>query len=200
MPDAGRVVTGSAKGLRLDAPGEGTRPLADKLKQGLFASLEAEGVLSEEGAFLDLFAGSGAAGIEALSRGLRRAVFVESDRRACRVIEGNLRRAGLAGGTVVRADVLRFLRSDAGAAGAPFDACLVDPPYAQPLLGPALELLADSSRGWLGQRSRVVAKHHWRSPPDERLAGLCLARRRRYGDSALSFYAQDGENDVQEEG
>src|SRR5881392_3674445 len=88
MSDAGRVIAGSAKGIRLRAPGPGTRPLADRVKQTLFAVLEPD---LGEARFLDLFAGSGAAGIEALSRGAASATFVEKDARAATVIADNLR-------------------------------------------------------------------------------------------------------------
>ena len=81
MPDAGRVVTGSAGGLRLAAPGPGTRPLSDKVKQALFSLLLAEREDAWEHGLLDLFAGSGAAGIEALSRGSPQAVLVEKQTR-----------------------------------------------------------------------------------------------------------------------
>ena len=79
MPDAGRVIAGTARSIRLDAPGPGTRPLADRVKQTLFAILEPD---LPRARFLDLFAGSGAAGIEALSRGAAHATFVERDQRA----------------------------------------------------------------------------------------------------------------------
>jgi 16S rRNA (guanine966-N2)-methyltransferase len=188
MPDAGRVVTGSAKGFRLAAPGTGTRPLSDRVKQALFGILEAEGVLDEEGSFLDLFAGSGAAGIEALSRGVRSAVFVERDRRAAGVIESNLRRSGLEGGRVVNRDVLSFLRSDAAAEHGPFSAALVDPPYDEPLLQPALERLGNAQLGWLRQDGVVVAKHFWRDAPSPAVGGLEVYRQRRFGETMLSFY------------
>ncbi len=188
MPDAGRVVTGRAKGLRLDAPGHGTRPLSDRLKQSLFATLAAQGALAEGSSFLDLFAGSGAGGIEALSRGAARAVFVEQDARACRVIQANLRRSALAGGVVLRADVLRFLHGDPAAVGGPFDVCLLDPPYNQPLLEPALALLGDRARGWLAPAAMVVAKHFWRAAPAEQLADLQASRNQRYGETMLTFY------------
>jgi 16S rRNA (guanine966-N2)-methyltransferase len=190
MPDAGRVVTGRAKGLRLEAPGAGTRPLSDRLKQSLFATLAAQGAVGEGSSFLDLFAGSGAAGIEALSRGAARVVLVERDARASRVIEANLRRAGLSGGLVVRADVLGFLRGEPASVGGPFDACLVDPPYNQPLLEPVLALLGDSARGWLSDTGIVVAKHFWRDAPDSRLADLQADRHERYGETMLTFYAR----------
>ncbi len=114
MADAGRVISGRAAGLRLAAPGEGTRPFGDRVKQALFGTLEADPDEPLGGPFLDLFAGSGAAGIEALSRGAPTAVFVERDAGAARVIADNLRRTALEGGRVVRADVLRFLDGDAG--------------------------------------------------------------------------------------
>src|SRR6185436_17213972 len=84
---AGRVIAGSARGIRLVGPGAGTRPLGDRVKQTLFAILEP---VIRDRPFLDLFAGSGAAGIEALSRGASLAVFVETDRAAVRAIEQNL--------------------------------------------------------------------------------------------------------------
>src|SRR5438874_11153401 len=101
MAEAGRVIAGSAKGVRLAAPGEGTRPLADRVKQTLFAILEPE---LDGARVLDLFAGSGAAGIEALSRGATGVVFVERDAGAGRTIEANLARTRLGGpsATVVR--------------------------------------------------------------------------------------------------
>ena len=129
MPEAGRVIAGTARGIRLLAPGPGTRPLADRVKQTLFAILEPE---LPGAVVLDLFAGSGAAGIEALSRGAQSAVFVEKDAGAARVIAENLRRTRLAGPrvAVVRGDVLRWLARDS-ASRPSFDIVLVDPPYSE---------------------------------------------------------------------
>ncbi|MDP8904427.1 MAG: RsmD family RNA methyltransferase [Chloroflexota bacterium] len=188
MADAGRVIAGAARGIRLLAPGEGTRPLSDRVKQALFGVLEAEGRLDEADAFLDLFAGSGAAGIEALSRGCGRAVFVERNGGACRVIAANLTRSGLAGGSIVRADVFAFLGRPAAANGAPFGSCLLDPPYGSALLEPALECLADPTRGWLGDGAVVAAKHFWRDVPPARSGVLERYRERRFGETMLSFY------------
>jgi 16S rRNA (guanine966-N2)-methyltransferase len=190
MPDAGRVVTGTAKGLRLDAPGAGTRPLSDRLKQALFSALGAESGVLDGGDFLDLFAGSGAAGIEALSRGAARAVLVEHDRRACAVIRRNLERSGLDGGSLVCLDVLRFLRQADPVDGGPFDACFIDPPYNQPLVVPVLELLGEPARGWVRADSVVVAKHFWRDAPPATLGALTAYRRKRQGETMLSFYRQ----------
>jgi 16S rRNA (guanine966-N2)-methyltransferase len=112
MASAGRVIAGSARGVRLLAPGEGTRPLSDRVKQTLFGILEAGSLGPWPTAFLDLFAGSGAAGIEALSRGADRVVFVERDPAAARVIRENLRRAGVALARPVEARAGRRARAD----------------------------------------------------------------------------------------
>src|SRR5512141_1187459 len=109
MADAGRVIAGSARGIRLQAPGPGTRPLGDRVKQTLFAILEPD---LPGARVLDLFAGSGAGGIEALSRGAASAVFVERDASAVSVIAANLRATGLGegrGAAVVRADAIAWL-------------------------------------------------------------------------------------------
>jgi 16S rRNA (guanine966-N2)-methyltransferase len=180
MADAGRVIGGSARGIRLAAPGEGTRPLSDRVKESLFGALEAEGVVGEGRVFLDLFAGSGAAGIEALSRGSDRAVFVEHDAAACRVIEANLARAHLSGGQVVRTTASRFLEGEP----ARFDAVLLDPPYGSDLLGPALDVLEP----WLIDGAVVVAKHFWRDAPPAQIGKLARYRERRFGETMLSFY------------
>ena len=141
MADAGRVIAGTARGIRLEAPGPGTRPLADRVKQTLFAILEPDLAGAR---VLDLFAGSGAAGIEALSRGAASATFVEHDAAAARVIAANLGRTRLGGpnAVVVREDALRWLGRRGGEANAaePFDVVIVDPPYDRhELLQQALE-------------------------------------------------------------
>ncbi|CAN5569636.1 16S rRNA (guanine(966)-N(2))-methyltransferase RsmD [soil metagenome] len=188
MADGGRVIGGSASGLRLLVPGEGTRPLTDRVKQSLFGALAADGAVGEGTSFLDLFAGSGAAGIEALSLGAARAVFVERDAGATWIIGRNLAHIGLQGGTVVRADVLRFLERDSAAAGAPFDACLADPPYVDESLVAVLERLGDPGRGWLTEGALVVAKHFWRDEQPSAAGGLAKDRQKRFGETALTFY------------
>ena len=139
MADAGRVIAGSARGVRLRAPGPGTRPLSDRVKQTLFAILEPD---LPGAAFLDLFAGSGAAGIEALSRGAASATFVEKDQGAAAVIDANLKATALAGpaASVVRWDVVRWLGESHP--DERFDLVVVDPPYAETeLLGRILAIL-----------------------------------------------------------
>lgn len=216
MADAGRVIAGSARGIRLLAPGAGTRPFGDRVKQTLFAILEPD---LPGASVLDLFAGSGAAGIEALSRGAAAATFVERDATAVRTIGENLRRAHLDGrATVVRADVLRWIAgragpsdneaTDAGPGAAhggpratdgeppvtgpagPYDLVFVDPPYAdEAVLRATLERLgALVGSGLLASDVRVVVKHFWRSEQPPVVGLLASDRARRFGETALTFY------------
>lgn len=185
MPDAGRVIAGTAKGIRLRAPGAGTRPFADRVKQTLFAILEPE---LDGARVLDLFAGSGAGGIEALSRGAAAAIFVEKDQGAAAVIDANLRATGLAGPAtaVIRWDVVRWL-GEAPTADR-FDLVLVDPPYAETeLLRRVLGILGAAAAP-LSADARVIAKHFWRDRPPEQVGMLAIERERRFGETALTFY------------
>ena len=188
MSDAGRVIAGSARGVRLQAPGAGTRPFADRVKQTLFAILEPD---LDGARVLDLFAGSGAGGIEALSRGAASAVFVEKDTGAAKVIEANLRATSLAGPSaqVVRTEALAWLKRTS--TGAPFDLVIVDPPYAETdLLARTLAALG-SEGAPLAAGARVVAKHFWRDRPPDRIGLLASERDRRFGESALTFYRRE---------
>ena len=195
MPDAGRVVTGIAGGLRLEAPGPGARPLSDKVKQALFSMVEAEREDVWERPMLDLFAGSGAAGIEALSRGAPAAVLVERDGRAAAVIHRNLERTRMdQHATVVRKDVLSWLAATP-AAPAPFGCVVLDPPYPQVAdLLTALENLGQPAAGWLDSAAVVVAKHFWRDAPPEQVGALVRVRDRRFGETALSVYRREPEH------
>ena len=188
MADAGRVIAGSAKGIHLRAPGPGTRPLADRVKQTLFAILEPD----LGGAHvLDLFAGSGAGGIEALSRGAASATFIERDQGAAAVIDANLRATALhgPGAAVIRWDAVQWL-ADPNVV-APFDLVLVDPPYTQTeLLLRVLTMLGEPDAP-LKPGARVVAKHFWRDRPPERVGMLAVERERRFGETALTFYRRE---------
>lgn len=185
MADAGRVVAGRARGIRLEAPGPGTRPLADRVKQTLFAILEPHLAGAR---VLDLFAGSGAAGIEALSRGAAAATFVERDAGAATVIRANLARTRLGGphAVVVRDDALRWLHRRP-VAGGPFDIVVADPPYDRPdVLVSVLEAVGPL----LAPEARVVAKHFWRDAPPTEVGLLASERERRFGETALTFYTR----------
>ena len=177
------MIAGTARSIRLEAPGEGTRPLADRVKQTLFAILEPD---LRGARFLDLFAGSGAAGIEALSRGAAHATFVERDAGAIRTISANLRRTGLEDrATLTRAEVLGWLRDPGRARGPAVDLVIIDPPYGEAgALVSALEAVGPI----LTPGARVVAKHFWRDSPPARVGLLASERGRRFGETGLTFY------------
>jgi len=184
---AGRVIAGTARGTRLVAPGPGTRPFSDRVKQALFAILEPK---LRGGSVLDLFAGSGAGGIEALSRGALAVTFVERDAGAIAVLRGNLERTHLGGpsATIVRADALGWLERTVIDGSARFSVVLLDPPYDRPdLLAGALELLGREG-AVLAPDALVVAKHFWRDAPPDQVGLLASVRTRRFGETTLTFY------------
>jgi 16S rRNA (guanine966-N2)-methyltransferase len=186
---AGRVIAGTAGGVHLAAAGPGTRPLADRMKQALFGSL---GPLLADTAVLDLCAGTGAAGIEALSRGAARAVLVERDPGAARVIAENLRRTGLANAArVVRRDALAAIR-DLTAAGEAFDIAIVDPPYAETSLRDAILTLLGAADAPLRPGATILVTAHWREPPPLEIGLLRSTRVRRFGETAITIYRREG--------
>ena len=184
---AGRVIAGTARGRSLASPGEGTRPIGDRVKQTLFAILEPT---IRDRSSLDLFAGSGAAGIEALSRGAREALFVERDPGAVQVIQRNLAATSLAGpnARVIRSQVGTWCNSGPKP-GAPYAGIVIDPPYDLPeLLEAALAAVASAGPGGLlAPDGFVVAKHFWKTPPPARIGLLRSARERRFGETTLTF-------------
>jgi 16S rRNA (guanine966-N2)-methyltransferase len=165
--------------------------LSDKVKQALFSMLEAERPDVWDHTMLDLFAGSGAAAIEALSRGAPQAVLVERDGRTVGVIKVNLERTRLADRAhIVRGDVAAFLAAlPRGPIGAPFGSVVIDPPYEQTAdLLRGLELLGRPGSDWLDPEATVMAKHFWRDDPPARCGVLERVRQRRFGETALSVY------------
>jgi 16S rRNA (guanine966-N2)-methyltransferase len=186
VPRAGRVIAGRAAGRLLVGAGAGTRPLSDRVKEQLFAILEPE---LPGAAVLDLCAGSGAAGIEALSRGAARVDFVDVSPRAVEAIRRNLAATGLAGPMVriFRADARGHLISPE--ADGPFDLVFVDPPYHRAdLLGALLEALGGPASGRVRPGGRVVARTHWRGAPPERVGLLGSERRLRVGEAVVTLY------------
>ena len=182
-------MAGTAGGIQLTAAGPGTRPLADRVKQAVFASLEP---ILAGAAVLDLCAGSGAAAIEALSRGAARAVLVERDAAAVGVIRENLRRTGLAtAAVVVRRDALAALR-DPSLRVDGFDLAIVDPPYAETALRDAILALLGTADGPLREGAVVVVTAYWREPPPDEVGLLRSTRVRRFGETAITFYRRSG--------
>ncbi|MGC8839356.1 MAG: 16S rRNA (guanine(966)-N(2))-methyltransferase RsmD [Anaerolineae bacterium] len=178
-----RVVGGKARGARLlSVPGEGTRPITDRVKTALF------GVLGErvQGArVLDLFAGTGSVGIEALSRGAARVVFVDRSPRALRVLRENLRRTGLEeGARVVLGDAFRYLARTEEV----FDLIYVAPPQYRGLWKQAL-LAIEESRA-LAPGGEVVVQIHPKEFEDPGLSRLRLVDQRKYGSTLLCFYQE----------
>lgn len=173
-----RIIAGIAKGRRLVAPsGKGVRPTTDRVKEALFSSLQPR---LHGAVVLDLYAGSGALGLEAVSRGARQAVLVERWTRALQAIAANVEATGFGDRvTVVSDDVDRAMATLAG----PFDVVLADPPYdladdaLAGVLGAVAPLLADDAV--------VVVERHGRSGPVPWPAGLRRERSRRYGDTTL---------------
>jgi 16S rRNA (guanine966-N2)-methyltransferase len=179
-----RIVAGLAKGRRLAAPAAATRPTSDRIREALFNTLAAHAPL--DGArVLDLFAGTGAVGLEALSRGAAAAVLVEKDRRALDVLRRNVGTVGLPGARVVARAVGAFL---ADAPDEPFDVVFVDPPYEldEPQLSAVLGALAD---GWLAPGAQVVVERSSRSgaPVVPGSTLLTPFAERRYGDTVLWY-------------
>lgn len=177
-----RVIGGEAKGKKLvSASGEGTRPITDRVKESLFDILAP---YVADSTVLDLFAGTGGVGIEALSRGARLAVFVDSDRRAIRAIRRNLDNTGLtARADVYQRDAFQFIRSWRGE---PFDLVYVAPPQYHELWERALRDLEGSPL--LASDCLVVAQIHPKEYRELALESLELADQRRYGSTALCFY------------
>lgn len=194
--DAGRVIAGSARGIRLRAA-PGTRPLGDRVKQSLFAILAPDLPGSR---FLDLFAGSGAGGIEALSRGAAGAVFVDSDPQAVAAIKANLATTRLGGPLVLvlQVDVSTFVGRPLDE-HLPFDIVLIDPPYADTeLLARTLKYLGSPGAA-VNPGARVVAKHFWKDHLEARVRLLASEREERFGETALTFYRRRDENAADEE-
>ena len=183
-----RVIGGECKGRRLvPVKGLSTRPTSDKVREAVFDILQGRFPCKKA---LDLFAGTGAMGIEALSRGAQEATFVDSDNAALAVIRKNLDACGLpARALVLKRDVKSALRLLAGK-GESFDLIFIDPPYASSLAGEALTEL--DGLGLLAPGGTVVLESSKRAlmPPDMGLNKMELVDERRYGDTLVRFYEE----------
>lgn len=181
-----RVIAGEAGGIPLKAPpGEGTRPTTDRTKESVFNMIQADlpGSL-----VLDLFAGSGALGIEALSRGAAQAVFVEANRPACLLIRENLQKTRLADrATVLCQDVLQAVTQLAGE-GRHFHLVFMDAPYQRDFVHKTLLLLDENDI--MMHDGMAVVEHHREESPPERVGELRLERRRTYGETVFSFFVR----------
>jgi 16S rRNA (guanine966-N2)-methyltransferase len=181
-----RIISGSAGGRRIQTPaGSATRPTSDRVREALFSRLEHRELL--DGAkVLDLYAGSGALGLEAASRGAALVLLVESHKAAAKVIRANIDVLGLRGARVIVDTVERAL-----AAGPPggirMDLVLIDPPYdvSEDALGAVLAALVE--REWLARDAFVVVERSSRSPQPSWPEGLELSGEKRYGETTMWF-------------
>jgi 16S rRNA (guanine(966)-N(2))-methyltransferase RsmD len=181
-----RVISGKFRGRRLEAPpGLDVRPTSDRLKESLFNILAPSIV---DSVFLDLFAGAGAIGIEALSRGAREVCFVESAARAVRTIRRNLQSCGISAGfQLLEEDIFPCLR-ELGRRGFCADIVFMDPPYSWKPYADLLQLLFRTQVA--GAETRVILEHHRKAKVPESGEAFHLVRTVSQGDKTLSFYQE----------
>ncbi len=178
-----RIVAGLAKGRRLQAPpGDDVRPTADRAREALFSSLQP---LLVDAHVLDLYAGSGALGLEAASRGAARVVLVERDRSTLAVLRANVAAVGLPGVEVVAGEVAAVLAGAAGStlAARPFDVVLADPPYATPAA--EVDAMLTSVVAHLAPQAEVIVERARRETAPRWPAGFEVREPRRYGAATL---------------
>ncbi len=183
-----RVIAGSLRRRTLEAPaGLATRPTSDRLRETLFNVLAPR---MEGTVFLDLYAGSGAVGIEAISRGAERVVFVERAPSALKALRGNLERLGLRECFRIEASsVAAYLRRARVNEERGFDVVFLDPPYdAADEYATVLRLLGGVATGMLAEDAVVIAEHRRKERLEELYGGLKRTRLLEQGDAALSFY------------
>lgn len=187
-----RVIAGEYRSRLLTAPqGVETRPTSDRLRETLFNVLAPR---LEGSVILDLYAGSGAVGIEALSRGAREAIFVEQAEAALKAIRGNLTSLGIRGGYALEARSAAAGLRRLTAAGRRVDIVFLDPPYAEEKeYALTLGMLGGECAELLAAGAVVVAEHEKRRELEAQYGGLTRYRILKQGDAALSFYARKGE-------
>jgi 16S rRNA (guanine966-N2)-methyltransferase len=181
-----RVISGKAKGHRLKFPkGTRTRPATDLVRGAIFSMLE--NITDDWSQVLDLFSGSGALGIEALSRGAGWVDFVESEPRCCGIIKENLENTKLSARSHVYCcsveKALTLLNKE-------YDIILMDPPYSNASIGDFITQLAESRL--VGEETTVVVTHSPRLPLSHSYAAINLMKEHRHGDSCISIYRKEG--------
>jgi 16S rRNA (guanine966-N2)-methyltransferase len=188
-----RIIAGAARGRRLQVPsGETTRPTSDRVREAMFSTLES--MLDLHGcAVLDLFAGSGALGLEALSRGASTATFVERDRRAIAVLRNNIAATRLGPADVHPGDVVRVLRTRSAH---PCDLVLLDPPYRAGSADVADALRAALESGWMAAGAVVVVERSTRDEETPWPDGLSTVSHRRYGETTLWYLRRCDDHDT----
>ena len=180
-----RIIGGTAGGRRIRTPtGDSTRPTSDRVREALFSALEASLGSLAGLRFLDLYAGSGAIGLEARSRGAGVVTLVEQDRRTAALIRDNARTLGFGGVDVVVSSVSRVL---AHPPHAPYDVVFADPPYPLPADDLDADLASLAAHGWLAADAVVVVERGRRGDPPTWPEGLEGGREKRYGETVLWY-------------
>jgi 16S rRNA (guanine966-N2)-methyltransferase len=180
-----RIIGGTAGGRRIKTPtGDSTRPTSDRVREALFSAVNSALGSVSGLRFLDVYAGSGAVGLEARSRGATAVTLVEHDRRSAAVIRDNVRSLGLSDVEVVLSDVARAL---AQPPRAPYDLVFADPPYARPEAEVVATLVALRDKGWLSHAALVVVERSSRGPDLCWPEGFGGDRTRRYGETVLCY-------------
>lgn len=182
-----RIIAGEKRGAALLAPkGLATRPTLGRVRESLFMILMP---ILPGARVLDGFAGSGALGLEALSRGASHATFIEHDRPALDALTANIRKLGWDDrAQVTSRDALVCLKQSAPPGGLPFDLILLDPPYGLDLCARSLELLAEHTEAWLSPEGVVVAQVGRRDPVAEAYGPLRVFRSEAYSETRIAFY------------
>ena len=187
-----RVIAGQARGRQLTVPkGRTTRPTGDRVREAMFAAAGSILGSFDRARVLDLYAGSGAAGLEALSRGASHALLVEADGRSAQAIRANIGAVGLNGGHLVQDRVERLLSRGLPAGDEPYDVAFADPPYALPGEELTGVLAALATRGWLAPGALVIVERASRSEPLRWPDGFSPVRSRRYGEATLWYATFD---------
>ncbi|GAA0999909.1 16S rRNA (guanine(966)-N(2))-methyltransferase RsmD [Nocardiopsis tropica] len=176
-----RIIAGAARGRRLAVPPRGTRPTSDRVREAVFSALVAR-LDFDDLAVLDLYAGSGALGLEALSRGAARTVLVDHDAKAAAIAKDNARTVGLPGATVRRGSTGSYL----GGTPEPFDLVFLDPPYDVPAATVDADLAA-LTHGWLNPDAYVVLERSARTPSATWPDGLEPVMNRDYGETRIEM-------------
>lgn len=180
-----RIIGGSAGGRRISTPtGQHTRPTTDRVREALFSSIEAWCGSLQGLRFLDLYAGSGAVGLEAWSRGAGVVTLVESDRRTAKLVGDNARALGFAKADVVAGSVAVTLSRPPSA---PYDVAFLDPPYPLEEEAVTTDLRLLDEHVWLVPGAMVVVERSSRSPEPTWPAGVERARSRKYGETTLWY-------------
>jgi len=184
-----RIIAGKYRGRNLKSPPSlQVRPTLDRLRETLFNVIAPR---IEGARFLDLCAGSGAVGIEALSRGATHVTFVDKSRKMCALVEANLElcRVSAEQAEVVQAEAADYLLRSLKRKAAPFDMVFFDPPYVADYL-PVIELLGQNTEELIAENGMLVVEHHHKNSLPDEVGSIIRSRILKQGDSALSFFSR----------